>query len=93
MIMVNSKNETPWHIFFAVEVITIVKFYANLDWLVFYYNLDRFMIKILLIRLNKTPKSHFSNVCGCLDEKPWDDVIFGRGKKEEEEHLLKKKVS
>ena len=54
MIMVNNKNETPWHILFAVEVITIVKFYANLD---------RF-------RLNKTPKSHFSNVCGCLDEKP-----------------------
>ena len=77
MIMVHNKNETPWHILFAVEVITIVKFYANLD---------RF-------RLSKTPKSHFSNVCGCLDEKPWDDVIFGRGKKEEEEHLLKKKVS
>ena len=70
-------NTLLWHILFAVEVIMIGKFYANLD---------RF-------RLNKTPKSHFSNVCGCLDEKPWDDVIFGRGKKEEEEHLLKKKVS
>ena len=79
MIMVNNKNETP-----------CCGTYCLLLKLLQLWSFMPIQIEFGKIKLQNLS---FSNVCGCLDEKPWDDVIFGRGKKEEEEHLLKKKVS